>query len=103
MQNTSQVHVGSEDIETNFAVHVNVLVYFAAYLGMHGAQGAVAFFRTAWANSQKPQPDVIMEMSSSLAAGIFRKPAKGQVRGCCECYNVAITILISVCLLIICY
>jgi hypothetical protein len=97
------VYVGSEDIETNCAVRINVFVCFAAYLGMHGAQGAVAFFRTAWASNQKPQPDVIMELSSSLAAGIFRKPAKGQVRGCCECYNVAKTILISVCFLLICY
>ena len=46
---------------------------------MHGAQGAVAFFRTAWAPSQHLYPDVLMQLSSSLTSGVFRKPAKGQV------------------------
>lgn len=53
---------------------------------MYGAQGAVAFFRSEWASSQHLYPDILMELSSSLAHGIFRKPAKGQV-SYTECYS----------------
>ena len=65
------------------ALLLTSLFLLLGYLGMPGAQGAVAFFRTRLAPADRLYPDIQMQMVCSLVAGVFRKNwnLKGEVEG----------------------
>ena len=48
-------------------------VTLAGYLGMPGAQGGIAFYRTRYAPEDRMYPDIQVQMSCSLVGGVFRK------------------------------
>jgi len=53
--------------------YMQLMFFQAGQHGSEGPQGALAFFRTRYADPSKLYPDIYMQMSSSLMGGVFKR------------------------------